>query len=91
MACDTLLETAMEMYDLEHHEIIHEELLETRVSHQHNFLFYTKNDARHNHRAGGMCLHLQRLIGQSCTAPEIMSTAKMGVLKSRLASWSCAA
>ncbi len=34
MACDTLLETAMEMYDLEHHEIIHEELLETRVRRQ---------------------------------------------------------
>ena len=31
MSCEALLQTAMEMYDLEHFEILHEELLETRV------------------------------------------------------------
>lgn len=33
MACSSLLQTAMEMYGLEKHEVIHEELLETRVGH----------------------------------------------------------
>ena len=31
-AVKALLDTAMQMYDLEHFEIMHEELLETRVS-----------------------------------------------------------
>ena len=31
LSCEALLQTAMDMYDLEHFEILHEELLETRV------------------------------------------------------------
>ena len=31
VSCEALLQTGMEMYDLEHFEILHEELLETRV------------------------------------------------------------